>query len=221
MSQIMTVAQSRLVALQHDETQRTPMVGTKHLIAKDNACVFENSPEVAEEKSTHCHKKVIEMQRDKCQELGLLETNTFLAITAVLQDNEKDILVSKYNKHTLVAKQSLASLVLLELATMTLTKCPLSFTLCLQCRWGTSQTNNQIVPIYSSARVHLKIEICKHGSLCHVSHDANEMMGNYGVIDETKLQSRFLKEFASLSLQPKNFHGWDSRVSYGSRNLKL
>ncbi|CAK9276870.1 unnamed protein product [Sphagnum jensenii] len=93
MSQIMTVAQSRLVALQHDETQRTPMVGTKqHLIAKDNACVFENSPEVAEEKSTHCHKKVIEMQQDKCQELGLLETNTFLAITAMLQDNEKDIL---------------------------------------------------------------------------------------------------------------------------------
>ncbi len=88
----------------------------------------------------------------------------------------------------------------------------MSFTLCLQCRWGTSQTNNQIVPIYSSARVHLKIEICKHGSLCHVSHDANEMMGNYGVIDETKLQSRFLKEFASLSLQPKNFHGWDSSV---------
>jgi glutaredoxin-related protein len=110
----------RLVALQHDETQRMPTVGTKqHLIAKDNACVFENSPEVAEEKSTHCLKKVIEMQQDKCQELGLVETNTFLAITAVLQDDEKDILVSKYNKHTLVAKQSLASLVLLELATMT------------------------------------------------------------------------------------------------------
>jgi hypothetical protein len=53
--------------------------------------------------------------------------------------------------------------------------------------------------------VQLKIEICKHGSLCHASHDANEMMGNYGVIDETKLQSRFLEEFALLSLQPKNF----------------
>jgi hypothetical protein len=155
---------------------------------------------------------VIEMQQDKCQELGLMETNTFLAISAVLQDDKKDILVSKYNKHTFVAKQSLASLVLLELATVTFTKCPLSFTVCLQRRWGTSQTNNQNFPIYSSAHVHLKIKICKQGSLCHASHDANETMGNYGVIDETKLQSRFLKEFASLSLQPKNFHGWDSSV---------
>jgi len=141
----------RLVALQHDETQRMPTVGTKqHLIAKDDACVFENSPEVAEKKSTHCLKKLIEMQQDKCQELGLVETNTFLAITSVLQDNENDILVSKNNKHTFVAKQNLASLVLLELATVTFTKCPLSFTLCLQCCWGTSKTNNQIVPIYSS-----------------------------------------------------------------------
>jgi hypothetical protein len=128
-----------------------PTVGTKqHLIAKDDACVFENSPEVVEKKSTHCLKKLIEMQQDKCQELGLVETNTFLAITSVLQDNENDILVSKNNKHTFVAKQNLASLVLLELATVTFTKCPLSFTLCLQCCWGTSKTNNQIVPIYSS-----------------------------------------------------------------------
>ncbi len=58
----------------------------------------------------------------------------------------------------------------------------------------------------------LETEKCKHRTSYTSSQDARKMMSDSLVIDNSELRIGSLKKFASLSLQPEFFKGWDDMV---------
>jgi hypothetical protein len=126
------------VAMEHDETQGISTVELeKQPRIEENKSIFNNSAETAEENSSHHLKNVIEMEEFQ----KLLGTDTFLGIIAVLQDDEKEILVSEFC--TLFLSKSLSSLY--SSKHVIPIQCPLSISLCLQ---GYNVTSRQVTEVF-------------------------------------------------------------------------